>query len=87
MYSSIRSNTKTSNPAVESIDCKKSTYPRIHSLQILHALTHALTCKIEIPLYPSSCSQKQRSYAQVLGYFTYTRRKWATMVAEVDPSP
>ena len=41
----------------------------------------------EVPVYVLKCSQKQRLYAHVFEYFTYTRRKWATIVAEVDPSP
>ena len=72
-----------------------STRVLIYQLRWYHRLNIAfLVCfeqmrirEVYIPVYVLKCSQKQRLYAHVFEYFTYTRRKWATIVVEVDPSP
>jgi len=70
-----------------------STRVLIYQLRWYHRLNIAfLVCfeqmrYREVPIYVLKCSQKQRLYAHEFEYFTYIRRKWATIVAEVDPSP
>jgi len=70
-----------------------STRVLIYQLRWYHRLNISFLVCFEhmrgtaVPVIVLKCSQKQRLYAHMFEYFTYTRRKWATIVAEVDPSP
>ena len=70
-----------------------STRVLIYQLRWYHRLNIAfLVCfeqmrYREVPVYVLKCLQKQLLYAHVFENFIYTRRKWAKIVAEVDPSP